>query len=1029
MKKFKFIICIILCITLLVPITANASSMKEPGVVSRGLSEVIIAICDFCVSYYNDFGISVVGMMRQGKETDEYKKDYPTTYNLTTVTVDDNKVTSGLFNDVTSKFYPKLMMISIIVFLVGLIYIGILTLMSSASAKKQEYMQRLNTWFFGLVLMLAFGIIMVFLIKVNNALANTFLDIGEVTYNSAGGGLPNKPKPKNTNPNKLCYLQGDNSTQINILDLINKARPSGGNGTYPVTNGLAGAEEKKGTVKIKEVNLLNQVEWWDGKGATVFNNFWSSNKSGIVSPYKPAGLLGSSKGESFNYIISHDGGISAVNRALILASGGKIGDPGSQERSLALESQLGFDKASPMPILRPGPEVVAVSIPSQLKKSIYLSKQFSVVVTPDGVDPYCLMFYLDAQNYLHKGFSEGENQVDCWHEPPTNVALAKNAFYGYVYKTGISDWTSLNIRDTNIGPIAAATWEISTNRDGVYQMADDAEEGVLPNDELLQELYNQYFTPDNVGRIEYALLYFMGVLQVFILFMTYVIRTFMISFLILIFPVVMAIYCLDKINDNKSGVFTKWLKEFISNVFTNSMHALSYGIMFSVILMAPSDPTSPQSLHPIVKVIALWFIIPSGKILRSVFDIQSEGSKHSDHAGLAALGGVAALSKAGGGKFESTANKWKTNAQNANNGGGGSGSGGGAGGGGGSGGSGGGGAGGKSWGRRALSGALRGGASIVGTGATVAGGLLGASIGVARNAAAGEDLGQIVTGGVAGAGVGAGLTRAGGNLVHAGYHRFDQGVKFGKEGMDGLKARSEKKRLESALQGQRENLKDLKVPEVKANLENNKMEMFRPVQSTGNATRYTKDGKTYETRGGQEYRVEDNGYLYNESAGGYLYENEAFATVDGDFSSHLGGSGNSTFYMPVDQEGYIDANRTRGDNSVIDNRIQEQFAPQDNYINGSLRSMGINLKQNENLSHQTVYDNAVNHVKQNVSAGEKQDSALARLQNLRRDTENFEKQKSDTKDQLIKQQATAARSFANSHVLRPLSRPLNVNDI
>ncbi len=83
-------------------------------------------------------------------------------------------------------------------------------------------------------------------------------------------------------------------------------------------------------------------------------------------------------------------------------------------------------------------------------------------------------------------------------------------------------------------------------------------------------------TENKEYRVAFSFAYLILTWQLIILVLHYYKRLFMTAFLIVIFPLVMIFYALDKIADGKSQGFDKWNKEFILNVFVQSFHAIVY---------------------------------------------------------------------------------------------------------------------------------------------------------------------------------------------------------------------------------------------------------------------------------------------------------------------------------------------------------------------------------------------------------------------------------------------------------------------
>ena len=163
-----------------------------------------------------------------------------------------------------------------------------------------------------------------------------------------------------------------------------------------------------------------------------------------------------------------------------------------------------------------------------------------------------------------------------------------------------------------------------------------------PTDPLLKEFFDAWHnSKDNMGGIMGALIYLGMAVMMGWLFVVYLIRMLFISFLILLFPIVMAVYCIDRLDDNKSKVFHEWWNHFLSHVFTNSIHALTLGIIYKAILYGgPSIP-------PLVKLITLFAFFPANKLAREIFGLGRGGS--ADMGGMAAMGaGMMMLNKGGG---------------------------------------------------------------------------------------------------------------------------------------------------------------------------------------------------------------------------------------------------------------------------------------------------------------------------------------------------------------------------------------------
>ncbi|MGE5329486.1 MAG: hypothetical protein ACM3KR_08260 [Deltaproteobacteria bacterium] len=186
------------------------------------------------------------------------------------------------------------------------------------------------------------------------------------------------------------------------------------------------------------------------------------------------------------------------------------------------------------------------------------------------------------------------------------------------------------------GKVVQDALNIHANQDWYTEAA------ALPSDPLLRTMYMEWRDWENKeGSVAYALVYFGGICLTIYMFFIYFTRMFMITFLILIFPVVMAVYAIDRLDDDSSKVFSEWWNHFIGYVFTNSIHALVLGLIIIIL----QDNNTPA----FVQLIALCFIIPANKITRHIFGLNKGGGL--DTGGIEAVAGMFAATKMLTGKF------------------------------------------------------------------------------------------------------------------------------------------------------------------------------------------------------------------------------------------------------------------------------------------------------------------------------------------------------------------------------------------
>ena len=135
------------------------------------------------------------------------------------------------------------------------------------------------------------------------------------------------------------------------------------------------------------------------------------------------------------------------------------------------------------------------------------------------------------------------------------------------------------------------------------------------------------------GRLIYLIFYIAIVIYTVMFTWTYVKRAITMAFLTLMAPLVAITYPIDKIGDGKAQAYGIWLKEFIFNSLLQPFHL----IIYTIFLGAASEIAV---MNPIYAILFLAFIIPSEKLLRSMFGFDKASTAGSFAAGF---GGAAAF--------------------------------------------------------------------------------------------------------------------------------------------------------------------------------------------------------------------------------------------------------------------------------------------------------------------------------------------------------------------------------------------------
>ena len=138
-------------------------------------------------------------------------------------------------------------------------------------------------------------------------------------------------------------------------------------------------------------------------------------------------------------------------------------------------------------------------------------------------------------------------------------------------------------------------------------------------------------------RVVYAIAWCILLFQLFALVFMYYKRIFVVAVLVCIFPLVMALYVIDKMGDGQAQSLQNWFKEFFANCVIQFFHAAIYLILVNIgIKIASQDPSRDWFFL----VLCISFLFPAEKLLRGMVGLQAStigGLKLNIVAGIVAL--------------------------------------------------------------------------------------------------------------------------------------------------------------------------------------------------------------------------------------------------------------------------------------------------------------------------------------------------------------------------------------------------------
>lgn len=144
------------------------------------------------------------------------------------------------------------------------------------------------------------------------------------------------------------------------------------------------------------------------------------------------------------------------------------------------------------------------------------------------------------------------------------------------------------------------------------------------------------------NRLVYAVAWAMLLYQGFAVLFMYYKRIFAVIILILLFPIVMAFYVFDKMDDGESQALKVWVKEFFANIFVQVLHATIYVTIINIgIKVCSMDPAK----NWFFLLLTVCFLFPGERILRGVLGLESSTlGQLRNHIMSSVMAGAAAFS-------------------------------------------------------------------------------------------------------------------------------------------------------------------------------------------------------------------------------------------------------------------------------------------------------------------------------------------------------------------------------------------------
>ena len=159
------------------------------------------------------------------------------------------------------------------------------------------------------------------------------------------------------------------------------------------------------------------------------------------------------------------------------------------------------------------------------------------------------------------------------------------------------------------------------------------------------------------GRMIYVIIWYMMLWQLLIFIYVYYKRYLIIAFLIAIFPLTLIEYVVGTVLTGKQSAIASWSKEFFVNVFLQSIHAIVYGLISSVIINQITSVLNSEGINSInwlLMIVAVNFVFAGEKMLREIINAAAtESVQNPEDVSKGAIGGAKKI----GGTTKSIASK------------------------------------------------------------------------------------------------------------------------------------------------------------------------------------------------------------------------------------------------------------------------------------------------------------------------------------------------------------------------------------
>ena len=138
-------------------------------------------------------------------------------------------------------------------------------------------------------------------------------------------------------------------------------------------------------------------------------------------------------------------------------------------------------------------------------------------------------------------------------------------------------------------------------------------------------------------RFAYIIIWWIMLAQTYILAIIYLKRYLLIAFLIIIYPLVIIGYIIGGMFGKRQAAFNEWCKNFFTNVFMQTIHAIMYGTISGIIMIQVKNQLineGTSKLNVILMIIATSFLFSGEKLLTRFWKLSVDDSERKGMRGM-----------------------------------------------------------------------------------------------------------------------------------------------------------------------------------------------------------------------------------------------------------------------------------------------------------------------------------------------------------------------------------------------------------